>query len=251
MQLKETFSTIPQHYDKARLDYPAPLFRDIVKYARLKPIDRILEIGIGTGKATEPFAKLGNPLLANDISRSLMAVAKQNLKKYNNIKYKAGQFEIVRLPKNRFQLIYAAQAFHWIRLGSGLKKVQTLLKNEGALALFWNWYNPHKGVGNVEFRLRHKYASTRSWKSRMKSYVSIEKIIKSRHFTDHQVKKYVRVIKMSKHNFNEMQKSFSWYLILPEKRKIQALCELGKGLKKFPDPLTIPFWTELLLARKK
>ena len=107
MKLKETFSTIAHQYDQSRVDYPPTVFRDIIKYVKLTKKDPILEIGIGTGKATYPFARLKNPILANDISPALVKVAKLKLKKYPNVKYIIGQFENINLPKNNFKLIFS------------------------------------------------------------------------------------------------------------------------------------------------
>lgn len=247
MKLKETFSKIPQHYDKSRIGYPPEVFRDIIAYARLRKTDPILEIGAGTGIATAPFARMGNPLVVNDLSRSLLGVAKNKLKKYRKIKYSIGQYENVRLPKNYFGLIYSAQAFHWIKPGARFSLTLQLLKKGGVVALFWNFSDYSKGVAKMAMRLHKKYFRGKDGKAN----VIIKQLKRNERFTDAIVKEYHRHLHMTKQEYIDMQTSFSWYLALSDARKRLALAELKQGLQKFPNRLPIPIKTRLILARKK
>ena len=52
MKLKETFKKVPELYDSVRLKYPAQVYREIKKYQPIDESSALLEIGIGTGKAT-------------------------------------------------------------------------------------------------------------------------------------------------------------------------------------------------------
>lgn len=247
MKLKETFSTIPELYDRARLDYPAALFRDILKFAHLKKNDPILEIGIGTGKATEPFARLGNPLLGNDLSRSLISVAKKRLNKYRNVQYKVGQFENAKLLKNKFGLIYSAQAFHWIKPSVRFTKTLSSLKPGGVLALLWNYNYYDRGIGKLTLQLHKKYSRGRGGKAD----AIINQLINDQRFTGAVVKKYHRDLTMTHQEYITMQTSFSWYLALSEKRLKQALDDLQILVNRYPDPMVIPIRTKLAMARKK
>ena len=53
------FDEIAELYDRARPGYPEALVDDVVALSGIAPGGRILEIGSGTGKATEAFARRG------------------------------------------------------------------------------------------------------------------------------------------------------------------------------------------------
>ncbi|XOU94917.1 MAG: class I SAM-dependent methyltransferase [Candidatus Kerfeldbacteria bacterium] len=246
MKLKETFSTIPLQYDKVRPDYPPTLFQDILNYSQLSKSDPILEIGIGTGKATLPFAKHGNPIIANDISRELIGVAKNKLKNYKKIKYVVGQFEKIILQKNKFGLIYSAQTFHWIKPNIQFTKTHSLLRQDGVLALFWNLNYYDQGIGKWALKLNKKYSSAKKGKTRS----IIQQFKRHRLFKDAIIKEYRREIGMSKINYIKMQTSHSWYLVLSDKRKQLAMIDLQKALIHYPKIIKMPIKTILVMAKK-
>ena len=65
MEQRFTFDQVASVYREARPGYPDALVDDVVSHADLKPNDRILEVGCGTGQATMSFAKRGFPILGN------------------------------------------------------------------------------------------------------------------------------------------------------------------------------------------
>ncbi|MBI5038011.1 MAG: class I SAM-dependent methyltransferase [Candidatus Kerfeldbacteria bacterium] len=247
MKLKETFSTIPEQYDKARLDYPSQMFRDVIQYAGLKKSDPILEIGIGTGKASEPFVRRGNAYVANDISIGLVTIARRNLKRYRRVKYIIKPFENIKLPKNRFGLIFSAQTFHWIKPSTRFSKTHALLKPGGTLALMWNYNYYDRGIGKMALRLHKKYSRARGGKAD----AIIKQLKAHKQFTHVTLKEYQRNLHMTHQEYITMQTSFSWYLALSEKRKKQALADLKHIVSRFPKNIPIPIRTKLVMAKKK
>src|SRR5215467_8119389 len=59
VRLRQTFNQAAASYQRARPDYPAALFDDLIEAAGLTPGDRLLEVGCATGKATVPLARRG------------------------------------------------------------------------------------------------------------------------------------------------------------------------------------------------
>jgi 2-polyprenyl-3-methyl-5-hydroxy-6-metoxy-1,4-benzoquinol methylase len=79
MEERFLFNQIAGLYDQARAGYPPALFDDIVAGAGLSPGDWMLEVGCGTGKATESFAAKGLNIVALDPGGQMIAAAERRL----------------------------------------------------------------------------------------------------------------------------------------------------------------------------
>ena len=72
---------------------PRRLIADVVSYAELKQNDKILEVGCGTGQATESFAKRGFSILALDPGPEMLRGARESLASFNNVGFLETTFE--------------------------------------------------------------------------------------------------------------------------------------------------------------
>ena len=136
--LRTTFNQDASLYEKARPDYPAALFKDIIAFSKISDNGSILEIGCGTAQATLPFAERGYFIHCVELGANLAAVAKQNLSDYPKVQVSVGNFEEYPLEENSFDLVISGTAFHWIDPDIGYRKAAKVLKEDGTLALFWN-----------------------------------------------------------------------------------------------------------------
>ena len=59
MEFRKVFDTIPEQFDKYRPRYSAELFSDLIEYAGIGPGKTVLELGPGTGQATDPILNTG------------------------------------------------------------------------------------------------------------------------------------------------------------------------------------------------
>ncbi len=135
MDRRTTFNTNPQTYQKIRPKYPEALFDELVKVTQLRDSAQLLEIGPGTGQATEPLAKRGYIVTAIELGKDLAQEAHDVLKDYKNVRILTGAFEKVELPAASFDLVYSATAFHWIKPEVQFTKPHRLLKLNGYLAI--------------------------------------------------------------------------------------------------------------------
>ena len=136
-ELKTTFNTAAVLYEDIRPGYPEELIQDIVELSGINDHSRILEVGCGTGKATQPFAERGYELVCLDIGADLIAVAQERLRKYPNVSFVQQAFEAWK-PEGTFDLIISATAFHWIDPKVRYLKAFQVLKSNGFLAVFSN-----------------------------------------------------------------------------------------------------------------
>ncbi len=137
-QLRTTFDSAADLYQRARPPYPAELFDTLAGLARLKAGDRLLEIGCATGKATIPLARRGFGLTCLEIGPRLAAAARRNLAGFPDVDIVAAAFETWR-PRagDRFALVFAATAWHWVNPAVRYQRAWELLRPGGHLA-FWS-----------------------------------------------------------------------------------------------------------------
>ena len=136
MELRFIFDRIAGLYDAARAGYPAEAFDRLATFAA--PGGSVLEVGCGTGKATVGLTARGLNVVALDPGPSMIAQARSNLGEEAKVRFVTATFEGWTPDAADFDLIAAAQAWHWVAPGIGLPKAASLLKPNGALAIFGN-----------------------------------------------------------------------------------------------------------------
>jgi SAM-dependent methyltransferase len=136
MEQRFTFEQVASVYSRARPAYPDALIDDVVSYADLKPNDRILEVGCGTGQATKSFAKRGFPILATDPGSEMLRGARESLAGFSNVEFLETTFEAWPTDRAAFRLIIAAQSWHWVSPEVRFSKAAEALAPGGSLAVF-------------------------------------------------------------------------------------------------------------------
>ena len=76
MEYRKVFDEIPEQFDKYRPRYSAELFTSLIQYAGIGPGVPVLEIGPGTGQATDPILETGCDYHAIELGEHLYAKMK-------------------------------------------------------------------------------------------------------------------------------------------------------------------------------
>ena len=141
MKKVEPYKNIAGIYDEIRPSYPEKLIEDVISKANLKSGDILLDIGAGTGKATIQFAKKDFRINAVEIGEDMAEILINKCADYPSVSIDVASFEEwSRSDEQKYDMVYSAQAFHWIDKNIKYKKCYELLKDKGHLVLFW--YNP-------------------------------------------------------------------------------------------------------------
>jgi ubiquinone/menaquinone biosynthesis C-methylase UbiE len=134
MFLKETFNTVACQYDHIRPKYPTAIFDKIISLFSEFPI-KALEVGCGTGQATECIVYHEVELTCVDIGTDLLDIAKNKFSHCSNVSFKHSSFEELEFLPNSLDLIFAATSFHWVDPKIKYRKSASLLKPKRYLAI--------------------------------------------------------------------------------------------------------------------
>lgn len=135
MELRKIFDTIPEKFDKWRPQYCDEVFEYLIDHVHLNTQKSILEIGPGTGQATEPILKTGCHYLGVELGENLAKYTQNKFKCYKNFHLIHDDFITHDFGKEKFDFIYSAATIQWIPEKIAFSKTHELLKNGGTLAM--------------------------------------------------------------------------------------------------------------------
>jgi len=95
----------------------------------------VLEVGCGSGQLTRDLIARGLHVTALEPGKSLIALARQNLEGAGEAEFVNAQFEDALLPREQFQAVFSASAFHWVDPKVSWQKAAHVLVPGGTLAL--------------------------------------------------------------------------------------------------------------------
>jgi SAM-dependent methyltransferase len=133
-QVAEGFGDDAGRYDRARPGYPAGLVRRVIAAS---PGRDVLDAGCGTGICARLFQAAGCRVLGVDPDPRMAQAAREL-----GTPAEVAKFEDWESAGRTFDLVTAAQAWHWVDPVGGAAKAAAVLRPAGRLAAFWNVFEP-------------------------------------------------------------------------------------------------------------
>jgi SAM-dependent methyltransferase len=122
-------------YDAHRPRYPDAMVDELLHSgARL-----VLDVGAGTGIASQQLAERGAEVLAVEPDARMAELAR-----LKGVPVELATFEQWEPAGRSFDLVVFAASFHWVDPAIALPKVRSVLRPGGRLALMWNRLAPIK-----------------------------------------------------------------------------------------------------------
>ena len=128
MEFRRIFDTIPDQFDKFRPRYSRELFQYMIDFAEIGPGKEVLEIGPGTGQATDPILETGCDYYAIELGEHLYAKMKEKYDRFSNFHIVNDDFITYNYERQRFDVIYSAATIQWIPEEIAFTKTYELLK---------------------------------------------------------------------------------------------------------------------------
>ncbi len=134
----ELFGEAADLYHLRRPRYPAVLFNRLAEFAGLGDGDAVLEVGTGTGIATQELIRRGLLVTGLEPSPEMAAVAQVGLGPTGRLRVVTSSFEDWVPDRLGFAAVISAQAWHWVDPEVRYRKAAEVLAPDGWLALIWN-----------------------------------------------------------------------------------------------------------------
>ncbi|MBQ1431656.1 MAG: methyltransferase domain-containing protein [Ruminococcus sp.] len=131
------FDSIPDQFDKWRIHYSSELFEYLIRYAGIGEGVKVLELGPGTGQATDPILDTGCDYTAIELGKNFSDILMKKYGTRDNYNLINDDFIIHDFDDERFDLIYSAATIQWIPENIAFGKTFELLKSGGMLAMMF------------------------------------------------------------------------------------------------------------------
>jgi len=241
------FGEVAEQYDAVRPSYPDALFEAVVAYGGLHSGSRALELGAGTGKATVGFVARGLDVHALEPSPEMARVLRAK-----GIAAEVTTFEEWTPPPGRFDLVYAAQAWHWVHGEDRYQRVANALQPGGTFAVFWNKGREHEGDFAADNEAAYAaYAPdlvspAPSWAL---GWV-VDELTRSPSYTAIERRAFTWATSYSRDGWLALLATHSDHRILPDAQRTRLHAAVGDAIDNNGGTIDVVYDTELLLARR-
>ncbi|GAA2262587.1 hypothetical protein GCM10010232_62840 [Streptomyces amakusaensis] len=260
----KVFGEVAEVYDAARPGYSDELVGEVLAYAGLGGRGAV-EVGAGTGKATVAFAERGVPLVCVEPDPRMAAVLRRNTAGHPGVRVEVCGFEEWEPGGRRFGLFLAATSWHWMAADRRWDLVHSVLEPGGAVALFWN---PQAVVDGglhgelAEIDRRHgvvesphgALAATSGDEPGSRGHWDEWPEAECRRdgrFTEVRSVRFRRRARYDTERYLAFLASVSAYRMLPERRREQALADVGELLDARGGGIDMHHMNDLFLARTR
>lgn len=140
MEESKQFDKVADTYDLYRPSYPDALINKIIELSDIDETSKLLEIGAGSGKATELFVNKDFNIHCIEQGVKLVEEGIKKFEASDQVSFECVAFQDWDINENAYDLAFSAQAFHWIPKPQGYKTLVKALKQDGQMMIFWNKY---------------------------------------------------------------------------------------------------------------
>ena len=241
-----SFGAVAEQYDRARPSYPAELIDELLAL----PHEAVLEVGCGTGKASELLLARGVQLLAVEPDERMAAVARRK-----GVPVEVSPFESWDAADRTFDLIVAGQSWHWVAQPAGAERALALLRPGGHLAAFWNLGTLDAEVTSVLESVYREVAplitdTAASLREQVDEHRGQLDALHAAGFAPVELRTYPWTRRYSSHEWVEYIGTHSDHATLPAAQRDELLRRVGAAIDAIGGAVDFHFTTALMLATR-
>jgi SAM-dependent methyltransferase len=247
------FDRDPDTYQRSRPPYPAEVY-DLLARDGLAPGCRVLEIGAGTGQATEELLRRGADVVAVEPGPA-MASTLANRHRSDRLQVVNADFEVAELPPGPYDFVVSATAFHWLDTDRALPRAAKLLAPEGTLAVWWTVFGDPERKTDFRAQLDRHYQRLlpHLWSAEIPGPLRtdswVEHFQRGGHFGVPQVDLIRWTQRLTSESARGLWSTFSNILDLPEADRTTFLDTLGHLVNDFGGVVDDPRVTAVYRSR--
>jgi SAM-dependent methyltransferase len=253
---RSSFDRQAERYEARRPSYPDAAIDHLLKRSGIRPGGRILEVGAGTGKATLQFARRGFSVLAIEPGRRMAAVLRHKVAAHPNVSIVETTFEDCDVPQASFDVVVAAQAFHWVRPEVRYEKAAALLRSGGT----FGWMTNEKQELEPAFRLEldeaySKWFPTAEHRGPYRAGVTLQKPLDeleaSGHFEPADVHTFTWKTTYTSESYVELLETYSDHAVQPDSVHTGLYAAIRSLIDARGGEIEIPYITAVLCASRR
>ena len=124
-----------EHYDAYRPAPPAVLLETLTRYVAGPPLDRVVDLGSGTGLSTRAWADRAGEVIGVEANPAMRVVAEARTAE-PNVRYVEAFAAETGLPAASADLVTCSQSFHWMAREPVLAEAARILRPAGVFAAY-------------------------------------------------------------------------------------------------------------------
>lgn len=251
----EVFGEVADEYEGVRPGYPDALAASVLRYAGTPR--RTLEVGAGTGKATCAFVRRTMPIHCLEPDPRMAAVLRARMADHPAVTVEEDRFEDWQPPTGGVDLLYSAQAWHWLDPEKRWRQAHTALAPGGTVAIFAHSYKVvDPAVESAIWELHHRLrpgSSTLSPPGELEPdrvWFTVQ-LAESGHFTEPRSEVFHQVVAYPTGHYLDLIRTFSSYRTLHPAKRLAMREALTQILGKHGGVIEIDLATVLALGRRQ
>ncbi len=233
-------------YDETRPAYPKAVWDHVLARAE---VVRAVEVGAGTGIATASFAAVGRKIICIEPSAEMAQLLEE--KRLPDVEVVVADFETWTAGLEPVDLVYAAQAWHWIDPGIGYEKARGLLRPGGVLALMWNVpLNRYEGLESVYEQYAPEVLAEQDARIKKRDRSDWADDLGANGFSEVDRFVYPWTIDLSPSELAALYSTYSDHMLIPESRRRQLLRALEMAVEDVGGSVEVAYESRVFSGRK-